>query len=169
MELAVAGRELERGLRFVQRVVELRLRGERPRQPVTGARRFGGERQRVAPAAFGLVEESGRPDRVGVGRQRLGVPRRRGLQRSGFALRFLELSNPQGGADEADARAQRHSAVFRGGCLAIGLERLAVPRLVEEQFGELELHLRVVDIRRRPWGCKRGSCEKSRRGARAGR
>ena len=70
MDLFVARRQLERELRFVERFVELVLRRERARQAVMAARQVRHQRQRVLEFLVRLVEQPGRPQRVGVNRER---------------------------------------------------------------------------------------------------
>ena len=146
MDLLVARRELQRHLRFVQRFFEFVLRRERAGQAVMAAGEIGHEHERVLEFLVRLVEQAGRPQRVGVNRDHVGAARLLLLEGVGFFLRFDELAEAECRLDDADSGL--HGKALRLGAdgLAERLERLAIPRFLEQQRAELELEVRVVDV-----------------------
>ena len=96
--------------------------------------RSGAIGERVAVARFGLLEQAGRPERVAVERQRLGIARRDLDQRFGFvprARRTRRRAAPPGRCPDARPRAIVGRAP-RASALLIGLERVLVPAFGEE-------------------------------------
>ncbi len=99
--------------------------------------------RRVAIRAIGFVEESGRPQRVAIQRDRFWIAGRERSECLGFAPGPSELGDLQRRANRAFARANGQLGIGGLRRLIEGLQRFLVTRLVVEQRRELQLKIGV--------------------------
>ena len=161
VDVAVARRAGRRDERHVERLIETARGGERARDAEPRARRVRRLREPIAIRTIGFVEESGRPERIAVERDRFRIGWRELSERLGLASGLAELGHFQRRADAALTGAKGDDRVVGLGGLIERLKGFLVSGFVVEQRGELELEVGIGALRASH--CQRASDEQRER------